>query len=72
MLLFVDWKTCHRLYSQQINAAGVAIGSAYVMFYDQLRDMLPAKHLAVLTVVLFAVNCVARIIKQEPKHGPRS
>ncbi|WP_158665252.1 hypothetical protein [Ensifer adhaerens] len=67
-----DWKTCHRLYSQRVNAAGAAIGSAYVMFYDQLRDMLPARHLAVLTVVLFAANCVARIIKQEPKHGPRS
>lgn len=72
MKLIEDWKTCHRLYSQRVNAAGVAVGSAYVMFYDQLRDMLPAKHLAVLTVVLFAVNCVARIIKQEPKHGPRS
>lgn len=72
MKLIDDWKTCHRLYSQQINAVGVAVGSAYVMFYDQLRDMLPAKHLAVLTVVLFAVNCVARIIKQEPKRGPRS
>lgn len=72
MKLIDEWKTCHRLYSQRVNAAGVAVGSAYVMFYDQLRDMLPAKHLAVLTVVLFAVNCVARIIKQEPKHGPRS
>lgn len=72
MKLIEDWKTCHRLYSQRVNAAGVAVGSAYVMFYDQLRDMLPAKHLAVLTVVLFAVNCVARIIKQEPKHGHRS
>lgn len=72
MKLIEDWKACHRLYSQRVNAAGVAVGSAYVMFYDQLRDMLPAKHLAVLTVVLFAVNCVARIIKQEPKHGPRS
>lgn len=72
MKLIDDWKTCHRLYSQQINAAGVAIGSAYVMFYDQLRDTLPAKHLAVLTVALFAVNCVARIIKQEPNRGARS
>lgn len=72
MKLIDDWKTCHRLYSQQINAAGVAVGSAYVMFYDQLRELLPAKHLAVLTVVLFALNCVARIIKQEPKHGRQS
>lgn len=72
MKLIDDWKQSHRLYSQRINAAGVAVGSAYVMFYDQLRDLLPAKHLAVLTIALFALNCVARIIKQEPKHGRQS
>lgn len=72
MKLIDDWKKCHRLYSQRVNAAGMAVGSAYVMFYDQLHDLLPARHLAVLTVVLFAANCVARIIKQEPKNGPRS
>lgn len=69
MKLIDDWKRCHKLYSQQVNAVGVAVCSSYVMFYDQLRDVLPAKHLAVLTVVLFIVNSVVRVIKQEPKRA---
>jgi len=72
MKLIDDWKQSHRLYTQRINGVMVAIGGAYMTFYDALRDLLPARYVVALTVVLAAMNCVARIIKQEPKHGRQS
>lgn len=69
MKLIDEWHRCYRLYSQQINAAGVALSTTYAVMYDQIRDVLPARYLAVLTGVAFAVGFVARIVKQEPKRA---
>ncbi len=69
MKLIDEWHRCYRLYSQQINAVGVALSTTYAVMYDQIRDVLPARYLAILTGVVFAGSFVLRLIKQEPKRA---
>ncbi|MFP3275427.1 MAG: hypothetical protein RXR52_31585 [Paraburkholderia sp.] len=69
MTLIEEWRRCYRLYSQQINAAGVALSATYAVMYEQIRDVLPARYLAILTAVVFAGGFIARLIKQEPKNA---
>ncbi|MGN8062817.1 hypothetical protein ACTJK4_14255 [Ralstonia sp. 22111] len=69
MTLIDEWRRCHRLYSQQINAVGIALSTTYAVMYEQIRDVLPARYLAILTAVVFAGGFVARLIKQGKKSA---
>ena len=69
MTMIDGWRRCYRLYSQQINAAGIAMSATYAVMYEQIRDVLPARYLSILTGVIFVGGFVARLIKQEPKRA---
>lgn len=69
MTLIEDWKKCHRLYSQRINAAGVALCATYGAMYDSVRDVLPPKHLALLTALIFLAGFALRLVKQDSEGG---
>ncbi|NMV37255.1 hypothetical protein [Ralstonia insidiosa] len=69
MTLIEDWKKCHRLYSQRINAAGVALCATYGTMYDSVRDVLPPKYLALLTALIFLAGFGLRLVKQDSEEG---
>lgn len=45
------------------------MSATYAVMYEQIRDVLPARYLAILTGVIFVGGFVARLIKQEPKRA---
>ncbi|MDE4924379.1 hypothetical protein PQH03_07030 [Ralstonia insidiosa] len=69
MKLIDDWKKCHRLYSQRINAVGVALCATYGAMYDSVRDVLPPKYLALLTALIFLAGFGLRLVKQDSEEG---
>ncbi|CAJ0861944.1 hypothetical protein R77567_01602 [Ralstonia sp. LMG 32965] len=69
MKLIDDWKKCHRLYSQRINAVGMALCSTYGFMYDSIRDVLPPKYLALLVAVVFLAGFGLRLVKQGSEDG---
>lgn len=67
MNLIPEWRKSLRLYSQQINSVGIALSLTYAGMYEQLKDTIPPRYMAVLTFVVFFAGLICRVISQQPK-----
>lgn len=71
MNLIDEWKSCMRFFSVQANTVGIAMSATYGSFYEQLKDNLPPKYMAMLTAAVFVLGIVGRVISQTPKDDPK-
>ena len=67
MRLIPEWRSAIKFLSVQANIIGMALAGAYASMYDQLKVDLPPKHMAMITVAVFAGGILCRIISQQPK-----
>lgn len=67
MNLIENWKSCLGLFSVQANSVGIAMSATYGLMFDQLKDTLPPKWMAIVTACVFILGILGRVISQTPK-----
>lgn len=68
MKLIPEWRKSLRLFTVQINIIGMALAGTYASMYEQLKADLPPQQMAMLTVGVFALSTLLRVISQQPKE----
>lgn len=65
MTLIEDWKQCWKFLSVQANTIGAAIAATYGMMFDHLKDTIPPTLMAMITMAVFILGIVGRVISQK-------
>lgn len=62
--LIKEWRHALKMLSVQLSLLGTTMSSTYAVMYDQLKESVSPQTMACLTVVVFVLSIVARVIDQ--------
>jgi hypothetical protein len=67
MNLIEDWKQAGKFLSVQANAIGASLATGYLTLYDKLKENFPPKYMFAITVAVFVLGIIGRVIQQDDK-----
>lgn len=69
MSLVDDWKNAWRWFSMNCMVIATAIQGAWVYIPDDMRAVVPAHLVGIITILLLILGIVGRLIKQDKKDA---
>jgi sorbitol-specific phosphotransferase system component IIBC len=64
MKLITNWRKCWKFLSVQLMAVGSGISATYATMYQQLKDTIDPKMMAMITAGVFVAGILGRVISQ--------
>lgn len=65
--LVPEWRRALRMFSVQLNILGGSAGAIYATMYDQLKETVSPKVVMWITIAVFVLSVLARLIDQDLK-----
>jgi hypothetical protein len=67
MRLIDNWRVAGKFLSVQANAIGASLATGYLTLYDKLKENFPPKYMFTITVAVFVLGIIGRLIQQDDK-----
>lgn len=65
--LVPEWRRALRMFSVQMNLLGTGLSTVYATMYDKLKESVTPKVVMYITITVFVLSVLARLIDQDLK-----
>lgn len=66
--LIKGWQRAWKLLSVQAMVIGTGISMQYGLMYDQMKEVIPPKWMAIITGIVFVLGIVGRVVSQSKEE----